>query len=139
MAFRSRLQRIGHLRIVVACVASLMAASIARAEQDLDGQVRAALQNAGLTGTIQFQLVPALGRPLDPQLADLGRLLWFDKSGDSTTTIRVAGATRRAGLSATRNRSRSASRTTTSSGPTEKGPVISVAHHSRRIRRSIRT
>src|SRR5690349_7641009 len=81
MAITSCRQRVVHLRIAIACVASLMAASVARAEQDLDGQVKAALQNAGFTGTIQFQLVPALGRPLDARLADLGRLLWFDKSG----------------------------------------------------------
>ncbi len=58
-----------------------MAPSLALAEQDLDGQVLAALHSAGFTGTIQSQFLPALGRPLNPQLADLGRLLWFDKSG----------------------------------------------------------
>src|SRR5258705_12996187 len=78
---RSGLQRIGHLPVAVACVASLMAASIALADADLDGQVRAALRSAGFTGTIQSQFLPKLGRPLNPQLADLGRLLWFDKSG----------------------------------------------------------
>jgi len=81
MAPRSTLQRIGHLRIAVACVASLMAASTALADKDLDGQVLAALREAGFTGTIQSQLSPRLGRPLNPQLADLGRLLWFDKLG----------------------------------------------------------
>ena len=38
-------------------------------------------RSAGFTGTIQSQFSPALGRSLNPQLADLGRLLWFDKSG----------------------------------------------------------
>ena len=49
--------------------------------QNLDGQVLAALRSAGFTGTIQSQFSERLGRPLDPQLANLGRLLWFDKSG----------------------------------------------------------
>ena len=71
MTLRSALQGVSHLSVVVACVASLMAASMARAGEDLDGQVQAALQNAGFTGTIQSQFLPALGRPLNPQLADL--------------------------------------------------------------------
>src|SRR5262249_62337472 len=81
MTLGSGLQGIGQLSIAVACVASSMAASTARAEQDLDRQVLAALRSAGFTGTIQSQFLPRLGRPLNPQLVDLGRLLWFDKSG----------------------------------------------------------
>ena len=54
---------------------------MARAEPDLDGQVLAALRSAAFTGTIQSQFLERLGRPLDPQLANLGRLLWFDNSG----------------------------------------------------------
>src|SRR5262249_49733998 len=80
MKLRSSLQGIGHLPIAVAAVLSV-AASAAPAGKDLDQQVLAALHSAGFTGTIQSQLVPRLGRPLNPQLADLGRLLWFDKSG----------------------------------------------------------
>src|SRR5205085_7912663 len=67
--------------IAFPCVASLMAASAAVPQQDLDGQVQAALRSAGFTGTIQSQFLPMLGRPVNPQLADLGRLLWFDNSG----------------------------------------------------------
>src|SRR5205814_6117380 len=59
----------------------LLAESLALAQQDLDGQVQAALRSAGFTGTIQSQFLPMLGRPLNPQLADLGRLRWFDNSG----------------------------------------------------------
>ena len=70
--------RIGHLRIAVACSA-LLTSVLALADDDLDARVQAALRRAGLTGTIQAQLVPRLGRPLNPALADLGRLLWFDK------------------------------------------------------------
>jgi cytochrome c peroxidase len=81
MTLGSALQRLGHLPIAVVCVAFLMGASTARAEKNLDEQVLAALRSAGFTGTIQSQLSPRLGRPLNPQLADLGRLLRFDKSG----------------------------------------------------------
>ena len=58
-----------------------MSAPLALADEDLDGRVIAALHSAGFTGTIQSQFLPRLGRALNPQLADLGRLLWFDKSG----------------------------------------------------------
>jgi cytochrome c peroxidase len=50
---------------------------------NLDSDLAAALSAAGFTGTIQqiFQqrLEANLGRPIDPKLANLGRLLWFDK------------------------------------------------------------
>jgi len=72
--------RNGQLQIAVACTA-LLTSALAVAGDDLDLRVQAALRNAGLTGTIQAQLVPRLGRPLNPALANLGRLLWFDKLG----------------------------------------------------------
>src|SRR5262245_34753795 len=50
----------------------------------LDDTLAAVLTDAGLTGNIQqiFQqrLEHNLGRPIDPKLANLGRLLWFDKT-----------------------------------------------------------
>jgi len=50
---------------------------------NLDSELSAALSAAGFTGNIQqiFQerLEANLGRPINPKLADLGRLLWFDK------------------------------------------------------------
>jgi cytochrome c peroxidase len=53
-------------------------------ESSLDKTLAAVLSNAGFTGNIQqvFQqrLETNLGRPIDPKLANLGRLLWFDKS-----------------------------------------------------------
>lgn len=52
-------------------------------EATLDGDLAAVLSAAGFTGKIQeiFQkrLTANLGRPIDPKLANLGRLLWFDK------------------------------------------------------------
>lgn len=48
----------------------------------LDSRLRATLAHAGFTGNIEqefkHRLRDSLGRPIDPQLAELGRLLWFD-------------------------------------------------------------
>jgi cytochrome c peroxidase len=48
---------------------------------DLDARLRATLRRAGFTGTIESTLEARLGRRLDPRLANLGRLLWFDTAG----------------------------------------------------------
>jgi cytochrome c peroxidase len=44
----------------------------------LDTQLTERLQELGFTGRIEATLTTRLGRPLDPKLADIGRLLWFD-------------------------------------------------------------
>src|SRR5580765_5806875 len=50
---------------------------------DLDGLLAAVLSRASFTGNIQQvfeeRLQASLGRPINPKLADLGRILWFDK------------------------------------------------------------
>jgi cytochrome c peroxidase len=51
----------------------------AGAAPTIDAELAQVLANAGFTGTMQSQFVARLGRPVNPQLADLGRLLWFDK------------------------------------------------------------
>lgn len=43
-----------------------------------DEELAEALRNAGFTGRIESTLEQRLGRHLNSQLADLGRLLWFD-------------------------------------------------------------
>src|SRR5262249_31013628 len=63
------------------CVILLSTSVFSDASSKLDDEVRSALKRAGFTGTIQSQLEKRLGRRVDPKLADLGRLLWFDKSG----------------------------------------------------------
>src|SRR5215469_807471 len=47
--------------------------------QDLDSQLASVLAKAGFTGTVGSSIQARLGRPIDPKLADLGRLLFFDK------------------------------------------------------------
>jgi len=73
---------IGTAALVYAC--ALMPAVIASAppERSLDESLAAALAAAGFTGRIQqsyaSRIETNLGRPIDPKLANLGRLLWFD-------------------------------------------------------------
>ena len=47
-------------------------------DTDLDQQLATVLADAGFTGSIESTLEDRLGRRMDNQLADLGRLLWFD-------------------------------------------------------------
>ena len=46
--------------------------------EDVDQRLAKALARAGFTGTVQSSLENRLGRPLQPALADLGRLVFFD-------------------------------------------------------------
>lgn len=71
----------------VIAAAALGVAAIARqplvasrddGERALDARLAAVLAREGFTGGIESTLQRRLGRPLDPRLADLGRLLWFD-------------------------------------------------------------
>lgn len=48
-------------------------------ETDLDAQLRAALAQHGFTGQMESQLPARLGRNLDPERVELGRLLFFDR------------------------------------------------------------
>jgi cytochrome c peroxidase len=50
-----------------------------RGDPGVDSRLAEVLAAAGFTGRIESTLVARLGRPLDPALADLGRLLFFDK------------------------------------------------------------
>jgi len=63
------------------------ASVVVSAAQDADGRVEddlaAVLSAAGFTGDIErafrTRIRANLGRPINPKLADLGRMLWFDK------------------------------------------------------------
>ena len=48
------------------------------AEEALDARLRAELEAREFTGRVASTLEARLGRPLDPRLAELGRLLFFD-------------------------------------------------------------
>ena len=49
------------------------------AVSDIDSQLAAVLRREGFTGTVESTLTSRLGRPVDARLANLGRLLFFDK------------------------------------------------------------
>src|SRR5512140_31022 len=53
----------------------------AQYESPLDQQLYAELLRVGFTGKIESTLEPRLKRRIDPLLADLGRLLFFDTAG----------------------------------------------------------
>lgn len=67
----------------------LAAGSLAAAE--LDHTLTAVLKSAGFTGTVGQSLEKKLGRPLNPALADLGRLKFFDPSGGLRNDNACAG------------------------------------------------
>jgi cytochrome c peroxidase len=50
-------------------------------ETGVDRELKRILRESGFTGNVESTLEHRLGRRLDPRLADLGRLLWFDVAG----------------------------------------------------------
>ena len=76
--------------VMLVAVASLCLVSTTLAQDSgqplrgsqLDQQLEAALSAAGFTGRVEATLETRLGRRVDHQLADLGRLLWFDTFSD---------------------------------------------------------
>jgi cytochrome c peroxidase len=48
------------------------------ADRSSDRRLALRLSKVGFTGRIESTLAARLGRPLDPRLANIGRLLWFD-------------------------------------------------------------
>jgi cytochrome c peroxidase len=71
-------RRWGLLTVTVGCALTLAAHISAAGGAALDDALEAALARHGFTGRIESTLETRLGRRVDRQLADLGRLLWFD-------------------------------------------------------------
>jgi cytochrome c peroxidase len=59
----------------------VLTSAMAAEGSNTDRQLQEALRRAGFTGRIESTLEQRLGRAVDPDLADLGRLLFFDKIG----------------------------------------------------------
>lgn len=84
MSHRRTIRR--HLLVVTAMAALLLLASTGFAQErsspqgdgPLDHQLQAVLQGAGFTGRVESTLESRLGHRVDRQMANLGRLLWFD-------------------------------------------------------------
>jgi cytochrome c peroxidase len=66
---------VGALLVFSMLLPSLAAGS---GRDSVDDELTARLQSLGFTGRVESTLTKRLGRPLDPRLADTGRLLWFD-------------------------------------------------------------
>jgi cytochrome c peroxidase len=65
---------------VLATAALVYAGALANAiGADIDTELSTTLRRAGFTGQIESTLERRLGRPVDRRLAELGRLLFFDK------------------------------------------------------------
>lgn len=69
------------MRIFIVVIALLLLSTFAISSATLDDQLAAVLAEHGFTGRIESTLEPRLGRKLDNQLLDLGRLLFFDTVG----------------------------------------------------------
>src|SRR5262245_49836950 len=74
---------IGKRILVLSCVAAAggVWSGFTFAQGDLDNQLSSMRAAAGFTGRIASTLETRLGRRLNPELANLGRLLWFDTAG----------------------------------------------------------
>jgi cytochrome c peroxidase len=75
---RGRLHRGNALVGALISIAVLVPALAGAAGGSLDSRLTQELRSEGFTGRIESTLTDRLGRPLDPRLADTGRLLWFD-------------------------------------------------------------
>jgi cytochrome c peroxidase len=73
----------------VAC--ALFMATVAGIAQDLDAELEAVLAQKRFTGGVESTLPVRLKRPVDPPLANLGRLLFFDKIGALRSDNACAG------------------------------------------------
>lgn len=69
------------MRIVIVVISLLLLSMFVVSNATLDEQLAATLAQHGFTGRIESTLEPRLGRKLDNQLVDLGRLLFFDTVG----------------------------------------------------------
>src|SRR5262245_36946647 len=65
----------------VAAAGAVLWSSFTLGQENFDNQLRSMLVAAGFTGRIESTLETRLGRQLNPELANLGRLLWFDTAG----------------------------------------------------------
>jgi cytochrome c peroxidase len=69
------------MRICIVVISLLFLSTFVVSSATIDEQLAAVLAQHGFTGRIESTLEPRLGRKLDNQLVDLGRLLFFDTVG----------------------------------------------------------
>lgn len=96
----------------------------------LDRTLTQLLRDAGFTGKVESTLEARLGRRTDPTMAELGRLLFFDKILGLHNDNSCGGCHSPAFGFGDRSRWRSASTTTTSSAQIDVGRATSAGHRS---------
>src|SRR5262249_30929361 len=69
---------LGALLALVAVALALPQALSGAHDRSFDDRLRDRLHELGFTGQVESTLTARLGRPIDPRLADIGRMLWFD-------------------------------------------------------------
>lgn len=79
------------LAILVACALTLNSATAFAQKIELDELLDSLLKQSGFTGTIEDRFIQKLGRTPDPKLADIGRLIFFDKGLGLHRTNSCAG------------------------------------------------
>src|SRR3954454_13439954 len=79
-----------HMLVCRRLFLAVLMVSGSRADE-LDNRLTAALSSIGFTGTMGASLPTRLGRAIDPRLANLGRLLFFDKLPSLHTDNACAG------------------------------------------------
>ena len=67
------------MRTIITAVSITVAVITLPAASDLDSELMGILRRQGFSGAIEATLDVRLGRPIDRSLADLGRVLFFDK------------------------------------------------------------
>lgn len=75
----SAILRNGGAALLIASICCLSVPVVSQAGDDLDDHLAEVLANAGFTGRIESTLEQRLGRPINHDLAELGRSLFFDK------------------------------------------------------------
>jgi cytochrome c peroxidase len=79
---RIDLTALGLVRVVLSALILCRVPSPAEDRaRHLDQHLREVLREAGFAGGVESTLERRLGRPIDHELANLGRLLWFDVTG----------------------------------------------------------
>jgi cytochrome c peroxidase len=79
------------MRIYIVVISVLLLSTFVVSSATLDEQLAALLAEHGFTGRIESTLEPRLGRKLDNQLVDLGRLLFFDTVGGLSNDNNCSG------------------------------------------------
>lgn len=75
---RSKISLLAFLAILIVSAVGILISQTNSTQAKLDQTLAQTLAHAGFTGRIESTLESRLGRPINRDLAEIGRLLWFD-------------------------------------------------------------